>query len=163
MSFDSSKLNLNRHGHLFYYQIIILTIQTNKTMAYLELIIAAVGAFFLGFLWYTALFGKAWQAETGITDEQAQSGMAVTHGVSFLMMVVIAYAINYIINLHEVAEQTFTHGAFHGALACALYAIPLMVIHYMYQKKSFKLVLIDGGYALAFFTLMGAILAALKL
>ena len=132
-------------------------------MAYLELIIAAAGAFLLGFLWYTALFGKAWQAETGITDEQAQSGMAVTHGFSFLMMVVIAYAINYIVNLHEPAEQTFMHGGFHGLLSCALYALPLMIIHYLYQKKSFKLMLIDGGYALAFFTLIGAILGALNL
>ncbi|MEO1259070.1 MAG: DUF1761 domain-containing protein [Bacteroidota bacterium] len=132
-------------------------------MAYLELLIAAVAAFLLGFGWYTFAFGKAWQAETGITDEQAKSGMAMTHGLAFLMMIIIAYAINYIINFHDVSEQTFTHGAFHGALGCALYALPAVAINYLYQKKSLKLYLIDAGYLLAFFALEGGVLAALKL
>ena len=132
-------------------------------MAYLELIIAALAAFFLGFAWYTFMFGKAWQAETGITDEQAKSGMALTHGLAFLMMVVIAFAINYIIGFHKVEEQTFVHGLFHGSQLAALYALPAVAIHYLYQKKSLKLFLIDGGYLLAFFALEGGVLAALKL
>jgi len=132
-------------------------------MHYLEIVLAAVGAFLLGFLWYTALFGKAWQAETGITDEQAQSGMALTHGVAFLMMVIIAYSIDMIIGMHDPAEQTLAHGAFHGFSACLFFALPLLVIHYMYQKKSLKLMLIDGGYALIFFSVIGAILGALNL
>ena len=93
-------------------------------MAYLEIPIAAFAAFMLGFAWYTALFGKAWQAETGVTDEQAQSSIAVTHGLAFLMMCIIAYGINYVINLHAIAEQTFVHGGFHGLLAAAIYCIP---------------------------------------
>jgi len=132
-------------------------------MEYLELLIAAFAAFMLGFAWYTALFGKEWQRLTGVTDEQAQSGMLATHGLAFLMMIVIAYGINYVVNLHPVEEQTFVHGAFHGALSCALAAIPAMIIHYSYQKKSPKLMFIDGAYLLAFFALMGGVLAALKL
>ena len=132
-------------------------------MAYLELFIAALAAFMLGFAWYTALFGKAWQAETGVTDEQAKDGIAITHGVAFLMMVVLAYAINIIIGFHAVEEQTFSHGALHGAMAAGFYAVPAMIIHYMYQKKSFKLMAIDGGYLVSFMALMGGILAALKL
>lgn len=132
-------------------------------MAYVEIIIAALAAFMLGFVWYSFIFGKAWQAKTGITDEEAQSNMLMTHGLALLMMVVISYAINYIINLHPVEDQTFTHGAFHGLLSCILYAAPLVVIHYLYQKKSFKLMAIDIGYALLFFTVIGGVLAALKL
>jgi len=132
-------------------------------MQYLEILIAAAAAFLLGFAWYTALFGKAWQAETGITDEQAQSGMAITHGGAFLMMCVIAYAINYIIGLHPVEDQTFVHGMFHGAMSCILYALPLLAINMLYQKKSLKLFFIDGGYAVLFFAVIGGVLAALKL
>lgn len=132
-------------------------------MQYLEILIAAAAAFMLGFAWYTALFGKAWQALTGVTDEQAQSGMAVTHGLAFLMMLVIGYGINYIVNLHGPEEQTFVHGAFHGLLSCALYALPALIIHYSYQRKSPKLMLIDGGYVLTFFALMGGVLGALNL
>ena len=82
---------------------------------------------------------------------------------AFLMMIIIAFGINYVVNLHPVEEQTFVHGAFHGALSCLLYALPLVIVHYMYQRKPFKLILIDGGYALAFFALIGGVLAALKL
>ncbi len=132
-------------------------------MEFVEVLIAAVAAFLLGFAWYTALFGKAWQRETGITDEQAQSGMAITHGGAFLMMLLIAYGINVIVGLHALEDQTLEHGAFHGMLSAAAFAIPAMVIHYLYQKKSIKLMLIDGGYLLLFFTVMGGILGALSL
>ncbi len=132
-------------------------------MAYLEIFIAAIAAFALGAAWYTVLFGKAWQAETGVTEEQAKSGVAMTHGLAFLMMAVLAYSVNYIVGFHEVAEQTFTHGAFHGLLAALTYALPAVAINYLYQRKSMKLFLIDGSYLVAFMTLMGGILAALKL
>lgn len=132
-------------------------------MAYVEVLIAAVVAFLLGFLWYTALFGKAWQQESGVTDEQAQSGMAITHGGAFLMMCIMALGINAIINLHAIEDQTLVHGGFHGLMAAAFFAIPAMVIHYLYQKKSVKLMLIDGAYVLLFCTVMGSILGALSL
>lgn len=132
-------------------------------MAYLEIPLAALAAFGLGFAWYTFLFGKAWQAETGITDEQAQSGLAMTHGLAFLMMCIIAFGINYVVNLHAIEEQTFTHGAFHGGLSAMLSGIPAVAVHYLYQKKSIKLFLIDAGFIFSFFALTGGVLALLKL
>ena len=132
-------------------------------MAYLEPIIGAAAAFLLGFGWYTFAFGKAWQGETGLSDEDAQKDMARTHGLAFLMMVVISYAINMIIGYHEPADQTFVHGGFHGAQAALFYAVPATAINYLYQRKSLKLFLIDAGYLLAFMALSGAVMAALKL
>ncbi len=131
-------------------------------MKYLEILIAALAAFMLGFLWYTALFGKAWQKETGVTDEQAQSGIAITHGLAFLMMCVTAFAIKFLVDFHDPAEQTFTHGGFHGLQMALLFALPVVAIHYLYQKKSLKLFLIDGGYVALFFALQGAVVALLK-
>ncbi len=132
-------------------------------MAYLEILIGGIAAFLLGFGWYTALFGKMWQAETGITDEQAQSGMAMTHGLAFVMMCIMSFQINYIINFHELADQTFVHGAFHGLLSAVFLPVPAVAINYLYQKKSLKLFLIDAGYVLAFCALSGGVMAALKL
>ena len=143
--------------------LIVLFIKTIINMAFLEPVIGALAAFMLGFAWYTALFGKAWQAEVGLSDEDAQSNMARTHGLAFLMMVVIAFGINFVINLHTPEEQTFTHGAFHGFLSAALYCLPAVTIHYLYQRKSLKLWLIDGSYILAFSALAGGVMAILKL
>ena len=132
-------------------------------MAHLEVLIGGVAAFLLGFAWYTFLFGKMWQAETGISDEDAKSGIAMTHGLAFLMMCIMCFNINYIINFHDLADQTFTHGAFHGLLASAFMAVPAVAINYLYQKKSLKLFLIDAGYVLAFSALAGGVMAFLKL
>lgn len=132
-------------------------------MEYLEILIAAVAAFILGFLWYTALFGKIWQAETGVTDEQANSGIALTHGTAFIMMLFIAATINMIVNMHELHEQTLAHGALHGVMMAVSIAVPILVIHYMYQKKSLKLILVDGSYTVVFFAVIGAVLGALNL
>ncbi|MBI1226982.1 MAG: DUF1761 family protein [Bacteroidetes bacterium] len=132
-------------------------------MAYLEVLIAAVAAFLLGFAWYTVLFGKAWQAETGITAESAKSGAAMTHSLAFVMMAVLAYGLNMMIGFHEPAEQTLTHGAFHGVQLAGIFGLPAVAINYLYQQKSLKLFLIDGGYLVAFMALMGAVMGGLHL
>ena len=132
-------------------------------MQFVEPLIGAVAAFLLGFAWYTALFGKAWQAETGITDEEAQKGLAMTHGLAFLMMIILSYSVNMIIGYHDVKEQTFTHGAFHGAMAGLFYGAPVIAINYLYQRKSLKLFLIDASYIVLLLALSGGVMAALKL
>jgi hypothetical protein len=124
-------------------------------MQYVEILIAGAGVFLLGFAWYTALFGKIWQAETGITAEQAQQNMAIRHGTAFLMMLVMAYGISFIVHLHKPEDQTFLHGAFHGAMMAGLFALPAIAINYAYQRKSLKLYLIDAGYLLSFSALIG--------
>ncbi len=132
-------------------------------MQFVEPIIGGIAAFLLGFLWYTTLFGKAWQAETGISDEEAQKDMARTHGLALLMMIIMSYAVNIIIGFHDVADQTFLHGAFHGALAGLFYVATSTAINYLYQRKSLKLYLIDASYQVLLLALSGGIMAALKL
>ena len=104
-----------------------------------------------------------WEAETGLTSEQAQSNMALTHGLAFLMMCVIAWGMSAGAGYHPAEEQTFIHGGFHGGLYALKLALPALAIHYIYQRKSLKLFLIDGGYLLIIFALMSAIMYALKL
>jgi len=132
-------------------------------MAYLEPVIGGIAAFMLGFAWYTALFGKAWQTETGISDEDAQKNMLRTHGLALLMMIIMSNVVNFIINMHEPAEQTFIHGGFHGAMMGLSVAVPAMSIHYLYQRKSFKLWAIDASYMVLLLALSGGVMAALKL
>lgn len=75
----------------------------------------------------------------------------------------MCFQINMIINFHELADQTFVHGAFHGLLAAVFMPLPAVAINYLYQKKSFKLYLIDAGYILAFCALAGGVMSWLKL
>lgn len=131
-------------------------------MEYLEIFIAAFAAFMLGYLWYTALFGKMWLAESGLTADDAKSNVLATHGISFIMMLVIAYFTHYFWGNH-IHGGSIGHGVFHSMMSAVMYAVPLLVINYLYQRKSFKLMLIDAAYAVAFFAVIGAVLAALPL
>lgn len=132
-------------------------------MFYLEALIGTVAAFLLGFVWYTTLFGKAWQAETGMTDEDAQSDMARTHGLSLVMMFIISMGMNYFFNYHPAEEHTFIHGAFHGLMIALMFCVPAMTIQYLYQRKSLKLWLIDASYVALFCALSLAVMAVLSL
>ena len=132
-------------------------------MAYLEPVIGGIAAFMLGFAWYTVLFGKAWQTETGMSEEDAQKDMLRTHGLALLMMIIMSNVVNFIINMHEPAEQTFIHGGFHGAMMGLSVAVPAITINYLYQRKSLKLWLIDASYMVCLLALSGGVMAALKL
>ena len=40
---------------------------------WLAVVLSGLSAFVLGGLWYGPLFGKAWQARVGLSDEQIKS------------------------------------------------------------------------------------------
>jgi hypothetical protein len=63
----------------------------------------------------------------------------------------------------DLADQTFAFGVLHGALAGLFYGATAIGIHYLYQKKSLKLFLIDASYAVALLALFGGIIAVLHL
>lgn len=132
-------------------------------MQFVEPIIGGIAAFALGALWYTKLFGKAWQVETGLSDEDVQGDVARTHGLALLMMIIMSFVLNFIIGMHPLEEQTLVHGGFHGALLALMVAVPAITINYLYQRKSLKLYLIDAAYMVALLTVSGAVMAALKL
>ena len=50
----------------------------------------------------------------------------------------------------DLADQTFAFGALHGALAGLFYGATAIGIHYLYQKKSLELFLIDASYELLY-------------
>ncbi|PCJ66291.1 MAG: hypothetical protein COA58_05815 [Bacteroidetes bacterium] len=133
-------------------------------MQFLEPIIGGIAAFLVGFLWYTTLFGKQWQALTGMSDEDAKKDMARTHGLSLLMMIIMSFALNtFVINAHPAELQTFGHGMFHGAMIGVFYAATSTAINYLYQRKSIKLWLIDAGYQIVMLAVSGGVMAALSI
>lgn len=58
---------------------------------WLAVVAATAASFAIGALWYSPLlFAKAWQRESGVTDEQARGGMAVIFGGAFVLMFLAA-------------------------------------------------------------------------
>lgn len=125
---------------------------------FLAIILAGVAAWVIGAVWYNVL-GKAWQNELGFSDEYlAKGNMVVKFGLSLVCMILMCFALNFIIMAHPAGEMSIAHGAFHGALAGFFYCAMSMGINYLYQQRSIKLWLIDALYQIAMLAAGGAVL-----
>jgi Protein of unknown function (DUF1761) len=61
-------------------------------------------------------------------------------------------------DLYGTNFRTFKHGAFHGALSSLFFALPIIGIIALFEKKSFKYVAIHTGYWLVTLALMGGVI-----
>ena len=154
---------------------------------FLAILVAAVVPMVIGFLWYNPkLLGNAWMREAGMTEEKMKGGnMALIFGVSFLLSLLLAFFTQFLVN-HQTgvisliggdptAEgvlpsfqafmadygndfRTFKHGAFHGVLAGIFLVLPILGTNGLFERKSWKYILINTGYWTVTLAIMGAIL-----
>jgi Protein of unknown function (DUF1761) len=124
---------------------------------YLAVIAAAVATFALGGLWYSpALFGKVWQREAGVTEEKMKSAnMALIFGLTFVLALIAAWV--FALFLGPRPPMALGLGAGFSAGLCWVAAS--LGINYLFERKSLKLWLINGGYHTLQFTIIGLILA----
>ncbi|WP_247711153.1 DUF1761 domain-containing protein [Qipengyuania vesicularis] len=122
---------------------------------WIAIVVAGVSAFVLGGLWYGPLFGKAWQAETGLSDEQLKSGNpAKIYGISLVLSLLAAFVFAMFLGPDQPLE--FAVGV--GFAAGFAWVAASFGINYLFEHKSMKLWLINGGYHTLQFTLYGLVL-----
>ncbi len=117
-------------------------------------VLAGAAAFFVvGMIWYGALFGKVWQREAGLSDEEAQSGnMALIFGLTFLFEMLIAMVLWHLIA--RTAPEP--HVVMMMSLGFAVgIMVPAMGINYLFQRKSGMLFAIDSGHFILGMAAMG--------
>jgi hypothetical protein len=56
--------------------------------------------------------------------------------------------------------RTFKHGAFHGTLAGFTFALPILGINALFERKGFKYIAINVGYWVITMALMGGVICA---
>lgn len=127
---------------------------------YLAIALAALAAFFIGFIWYTVLFAKPWQAEIGMKEggkgTQAPNMGRLLIG-SLILEVIMAF--NLAAFIGSEADWSFGLGA---GLAAGLGWVALAFgVNYLFEGKSFRLWLINAGYNTVVFAVMGLIIGAL--
>ncbi|WP_247713589.1 DUF1761 domain-containing protein [Qipengyuania sphaerica] len=122
---------------------------------WIAVVVAGVSAFVLGGLWYGPLFGKAWQAETGLTDEQLKSGnRAKIYGVSLVLSLLAAFVFAMFLG----PDQPLSFAVGVGFAAGFAWVAASLGINYLFEHRSLKLWLINGGYHTLQFTLYGLVL-----
>jgi hypothetical protein len=128
-------------------------------MNWIAVVAAGLSAFMLGGLWYAPpLFGKVWQVEAGVSDEQmAAGGAGKIFGLAAVLSVIAAAV--FAMFLGPKPEMGFAVGA--GASAGLCWVGATLGILYLFERRSLKLWLINTGYATIQFTLYGVVLSLL--
>jgi len=122
---------------------------------WLAVVAAAASAFLLGGLWYSkAMFLKAWQRGSGLTDDQMQKGHpGKIFGGAFVLSLVSAATFAMFLGKLPVGEATA-----YGFCAGLCWVAASFGINYLFERKTFTLFLVNGGYHTVQFTLYGLIL-----
>lgn len=128
-----------------------------STINWMAVAVAAVSNFVLGGLWYSKmLFGKAWQEENNLTDDDLKRGnMAKIFGLSFLWSVIMSFNLAMFLNDSKTDTAWGMTAGFlagFGWVAMAIFTIGL------FEHKSWRYMLINAGYMVVSFVLMGFIL-----
>ncbi|MBI1731903.1 MAG: DUF1761 domain-containing protein [Gammaproteobacteria bacterium] len=123
---------------------------------FLAIILAAATGFLVGGVWYSKMgFGKQWMQETGITEEKAkQADMKKLFGGAFALNLLAALVLAlYLKTNHDLMDAV----GFGFAVGSCWVATSIGV-NYLFEQKSLRLFLINGGYVTVQFTVMGLVL-----
>jgi hypothetical protein len=145
----------------------------------------------VGAVYYGPLFGKVWQRESGVTDEQmANANMLKIFGLSYVFSFLFAMFLSSIVvhqtglsglfgmlpewtesgsalwqDLNQLDEKWgmytrhlhFGHGALHGGIGAIFIIAPVIFINGLFERKSWKYMLIHVGYWFISMILMGGL------
>ena len=130
---------------------------------YLAVILAVIATQALGFLWYGQVFYKPWVAARAIDLSEEENPGPVIYLVPLVCALVIAYTLARLVDMTGadsvgdcIAIAAFAWIGFAGT-------VQLTQINYSEAKvKRLSTFLIEGGYMLASFLIIGAIIGAFQ-
>lgn len=137
-----------------------------NSINWLAILVAAISAFVVGGIWYSPImFSKAWMKDNKLSEETVKAGNKAKIFGWALVMTLIAAANLGMFLADSPAECTgncahktdLTWGATAGFLA-GIWVFCFVAIHGLFEFRSWRLIFINGGYALAALTIMGAII-----
>lgn len=127
---------------------------------WLSVLVAALAAFALGSLWYSPiLVGKVWQAESKLSDDDIKgANMPVIFGTSFILNIIAVIALDMFLG----KDATVSFALTASLIVAIAWIATAFGTSYMFSRKSFKLYLIDAGYYVIYYAIIGIILGAWK-
>jgi hypothetical protein len=124
---------------------------------YIAVALAALSAFLLGGLWYSPiLFANRWMRLTGQSEETLKGGnMAVIFGGAFVLNLLAAWAMAALMG-----DMNVTVAALHGLGIGLCWVAASLGVNYLFERRPLGLWLINAGYFVLQFTIMGVIVGA---
>lgn len=141
----------------------------------------------IGMFWYSkALFGNAWMRINRFREEDMKgANMAVIFGCALIFSMMLSFFLTNMVTHQFVLYQilggqpsnptdqawlesslqayghrhrTFGHGALHGGLIALFFALPIIGILALFERRGWKYIAIHFGYWFVTFILMGGVL-----
>ena len=128
---------------------------------YIAVVVAIVVNMALGAAWYSPLlFAKPWMAANDLTEESIREGGSPTRGyiVALIASIVIAFAIALFGQASGV--DTAVEGLLLGLAAGLGFVATTFAANYIFESRPLKLYLINAGYPIVSFTLIGLLIGA---
>ena len=124
---------------------------------HLAVFVCALLSLALGALWYSPmLFFRAWQKETGLSDEQvARTNPLKTYSLTLLLAWIISYNLAFFLGD---SKTNWRWGVAAGLLAGVGWSSTMFVIISLFEQRSVKYMLINCGYITVYFALIGFVL-----
>lgn len=156
---------------------------------FIALLLSSLSTLVVGFIWYhPKVFGTIWMNESGMTEDKMKgSNMILIFSMSIFYAFLISFVLQFLV-IHQsgaismvggdpskalpsfqafmtdygTAFRTFKHGALHGFMSGLFFALPVIGVGALYERRSWKYVLIAGGYWVITCMIMGGIICAMQ-
>ncbi len=128
-------------------------------MELVNVLVAAIGAFAFGSVWYMAL-AKPWMAASGVplgdNGQPANSSNPMTYITGLICAILVAGMMRHVFALSGI--DTAGKGLVAGLGIGLFMATPWLVTNYTFADRPKALMVIDGGYATISCAVIGLIL-----
>ena len=129
-------------------------------------VIAATIAFFaFGAIWYGPVFGDAWMAAEGMTQEVAEARLAemgMAAWLFFALLITLGQAIGLLMVLHIAGAKRLPASLKYAFWLCVTIVLPIVAYASVYTGYPLGGFLIDAGHLLIGYLIMAAIYAAFR-
>ncbi|MGX1930169.1 DUF1761 domain-containing protein [Flagellimonas sp. 2504JD4-2] len=124
---------------------------------HIAVVVCAILNLVIGAIWYSpALFYKAWKKENGLTDADFENvNMGKLYAISFFLALIISYNMAFFLGD---ASTDWIWGMSAGFLTGFGFCAMIFTAIALFERKSWKYILINGGYIIFYFTLIGFVL-----
>lgn len=134
-----------------------------KDINYLAVLVCGAANMFIGFLWYGVFFNKAWLKLVNKTEtelEKMRKEAPRSYLINILCSLVMALVLVYIV--HGMKLEGIVGGFMLGFWIWLGIAVVLRLNNVLFEKRPFKLFLINSGFELVVLLAMSIILTLWK-
>jgi hypothetical protein len=125
---------------------------------YLAVFVAALANYIIATVWYAVIFGNLWKKLTGITEmKPVPMNMVIVFIGSLVMSYVLVHSI--VFGNSYVGTSGVSGGLMGGFFDWLGFIAPVTLMSVMYEKRPWKLWILDNAFWLVSLLVMGAILS----